>query len=336
MSEIYPVMILRDFISEYCTLKKKTIEQILREEKHQLYHKRHKTHKCCSCTNKQFSMFLKVLSEKHWSALYLIDCTIAHLCPLKLKICNERVVPKHNFEIDTCDVSVAMSLILYIPELLKHFARCLCVDGLDTFLRKNQHILYHSMDKKEQNKCCKCNQEHSERTMLSEDEWNKIFMKDDNTSCKKGYTNCCCKYSVKKIFQYSDIDKVIWSKVFYCAGPFSVINKIGQDAFSYFLSWTLNDQPLQSMLTGLSCVINTTTEKKILGKRILEHRSSSTYSPLDETTAKMVDTQEWISKHLQENKVLVHMCFNTLHFFSIIHCSKSSCVFKRKILLYNE
>lgn len=294
MSEIKPLTFLRSFISDYCTIKGKTIECLLKQEKHQLYHKRHKTEDCCSCKNKQFTTYTKVLPEKHWRALYdFKDCAICHSCPIKLKACYGRIVPKKTFDINKCDVSVAMSLILYIPQILKCFVCRLCVNGFDKFLMNNQHTLYHSMDHKN---CCKCSNDPTEKQMISAEEWNKIFLKKNYISSKTCNENCCCQYSVINGIKCCDIDDLLLSKVFYCAGPFGLINKIGQDAFSYFLSWTVDDQPIQSMITELLNVIS---------KNMVDNTSTSSLAQFGESTAKVVDAEEWISKHLREHKVYI-------------------------------
>ncbi|CAC5410004.1 unnamed protein product [Mytilus coruscus] len=290
MSEIFPAMILQQLISEYCTSKQITIEDLLKEAKHQLHHKRKKADICCTCKTELSSNY-KPISEKDWKAFYEINkSSDSHFCKSNPRNCSESFVPK---SIYTGDLSVAKVLILNIPYILTYMISRLCVNGFDTFLLQNKHTLYHSMEAK---LCCKCNtlsSENTERSFISINEWNKLFIKDV-IACQSSYKDCYCQYSVRKGTKQSDIDDTLLSKIFHVAGPIYILNKIEQDPLLYFLNWTVDDQPLRSALIDL---VNMIEDRKFSGSV-----TSFILPRSDVTIANQKDTRMWISKHLRPHK----------------------------------
>ncbi|CAC5410001.1 unnamed protein product [Mytilus coruscus] len=252
ISEIYPAMILQKLISEYYSLKNVTTEDVLREEKHQLYHKRKKHEPCCKCTTESFSSF-KVITEKQWDALYeMNEKSDPHVCTSNLRSCCERYIPK---SVNTCDISVATTLILNVPGILNYMIDRLCVNGIDKFVKHNQHTIYHFMEKK---RCCKCHNEcmvPTKKQCINKEELNRLFVKEDNILCSVGNTDCCCQYSVRNSIQYTDMDDITWSKIFYVAGPISVVTNIGINALLYFINWNADDKTLREALTELAQLI---------------------------------------------------------------------------------
>ncbi|CAC5417515.1 unnamed protein product [Mytilus coruscus] len=288
ISERYPAMIFRKFIAEYCILKQLTLDDILREEKHQLYHKRFKTVSCCQCTT-EFPTSSKCIPEKHWEALYEItEVGNSHNCKSKLKECSESFVPKR---INTFDIFVAETLILHIPNILNYFISRLCVMGFDYFLIQNKHTINHFMENK---MCCTCDKVPTGKILINETEWNLLFMKEDNIYCKSGSDYCCCQFSVRSSIEYSHLDDTLLSKIFNVAGPFGVLNKIGQDTFSYFLNWTVDDQSLQGALIEL---LNIIEDKQFCCDII-----SSIPPQSNKTIANQFDARKWIAKHLRRQK----------------------------------
>ncbi|XP_052063863.1 uncharacterized protein LOC127703828 isoform X4 [Mytilus californianus] len=286
MSETHPAIILQRIISEYCKSNNIKLEDVLREEKHELYHKRIKTFSCCKCTI-GCSTYNKVISGKQWDALYeLNEDSDVHSCPLNLRICSERFVPKR---IHTCNLSAAKVLILNIPNILKYMISRLYTSGFDTFLMLNQHTLYHSMKK---NRCCKCKQisyENTEKSLITDREWTNLFNKSD-ISCLSISKDCCCQYSVRNGINYSDIDNICLSKIFHIAGPIAVLNKIEENAFLYFLNWTVDDKPLQRAITELS---------NILVDQTFRRRFLSVFSSQSATS---IDARRWVSRNLHQQK----------------------------------
>ncbi|CAC5389977.1 unnamed protein product [Mytilus coruscus] len=293
MSEKYPAMILRKLISEYCTFKKVTIEDIVRNEKHELYHKRIKTESCCKCSTQQSSTFIKVIPEKQWDALYEISkCSNSHSCPSDLTKCSERFVPKTT---NTSDLSVIMTLLLYSENMMHYIVSRLFANKFCKFLMENQHTFYHSMDKK---RCCKCSTVPTEKILINKEEWNKLFLKENDILCKINTKDCCCQYSVRRRIKYSDIDDTVLFKFVYLAGPIGVLNKIKEDAFLYFINWTVDVYPLRRALTELLNII----EDKTFRSDMLRRTSSVNLSQSDETEAKCNDAYEWVSKHIRKQK----------------------------------
>lgn len=287
MSETLPASILHKVISEYCDLNKVKLEDVLRERKHELYHKRIKTFSCCKCTL-DCSTYNKIISEKHWNALYEFnEDSDLHSCPLKLRNCSERFVPKR---INTFNMSLAKALILNEPNMLRYMIGQLCTSGFDAFLIVNQHILYHSMNQK---KCCKCKHisyENTEKSLITEKEWAKLFVKSD-ISCPSMSKDCCCQYSVRNGINYSDIDDICLFKIFQIAGPFSVLHKIEENAFIYFLNWTVDNQHLQRAIKELF---------NILIDKTFSHRVLSVISSQSATS---IDARRWVSTNLRQQKV---------------------------------
>lgn len=238
-SEIYPAMILRQFLSEYCASEDTTINQLLRLKTHPLYHRREKTRSCCSCENDKFATYIKLLPEKQWLALYeLTDCVKIHSTPCKSMNCYKLYVPKNNLELN---LSVLVSLVLYIPEVLDRFISHFSEEKFEQFLIYNQHMLYHCM---ENMRCCKCDKDPTEKKILNEKEWNTLFIRCDKTLCNTCYTcngDCCCQYSVRKQIKTSSMDPFLRCKIFDIAGPFSIIKRIEQDAFSYLIGLFVAD-----------------------------------------------------------------------------------------------
>lgn len=297
-------MILRRLLSEYCTLKGTTIKIILHEQKHDLYHKRQKTETCCVCgRDNPLATYMRVLTEKQWETLYeLTSCTGSHICPLKLNICSEKIVPRYGFDLELCDLPMVVSLILHIPEFLRHFMTQFCKNDYRTLLVENQHEIYHAMVK---TRCCICRTDPTEKSMIREEEWNKICMfKNDNFSCK--INNCCCQFTVKENIEYSDIGDLLWSKILHLVGPFRTINIIGQDTFSYFLTWNDQDTQLDCMLNDLKRVLTSAREQ--FNNENLRSVSSNFLPQLEENIANTDDVQNWITTHLREQ---------TVYFYSI-------------------
>lgn len=282
ISEGYPAIILQKFISEYCILNKTTLDNILREEKHQLYHKRFKTVSCCQCTTK----FPKCISEEHWEALYEITKVgNSHDCQSQLKECSESFVPKR---IMTFDRFVAETLILHIPNILNYFISRICVMGFENFLKQNMHTINHFMENK---MCCTCDKVPTGNILINEKEWNALFMKEDNIYCKSASDYCFCQFSVRSSIEFSHVDDTLLSKIFNVAGPFGVLYKIGQNTFSYFLNWTVDDQPLHRALIELLNIIE--------DKQFCRNMVSSISPQSFKTIADQFDAWKWMSKHLQ-------------------------------------
>ncbi|VDI62314.1 Hypothetical predicted protein [Mytilus galloprovincialis] len=297
VSEKYPAMILEQFISEYCMLKQVTRHDILREEKHRLYHKRLKTVSCCQCTTEfPIYSYSKCIPEKHWEALYQVtELTNSYNCKCECTPCIECFVPKRMI---TFDIFVAMTLILHIPNILKYFVSQLCVTGFNTFLMNNKHTIYHCMKK---NMCCECNNDSTGKVLINVAEWNTLYIKEDAVYCKTGSEYCCCQYAVRNLIKYSDVDDTLLSKIFNVAGPLRVLNKVGQDTFFYFLNWTDDDQPLQKVLIELLNIIE--------NKQLVRLIRSSILSKSNETITNQFDARKWISKHLKQQQAATdHQC----------------------------
>ncbi|XP_063436691.1 uncharacterized protein LOC134718129 [Mytilus trossulus] len=293
MSEIYLSMILRKLISEYCTMKKVTIEDIIKDEKHDLYHKRIKTESCCKCSTKQSSTFVKVISEKQWDALYEISLSSnSHSCQFNLKKCSERFVPK---TINPSDLSEIMTLVLYSTNIMHYIVSRLFSKGFMKFLLDHQHTLYHSMDKK---MCCKCRKSPTEEILINKEEWNALFLKKNDIFCKNNTTNCCCQYTVRHRIKYSDIDETVLFKIVYLAGPIGVLNKIKENAFSSFIIWTVDADPLRRALTESLNII----EDKLFRSDMIRRTSSFHLTQSYETETKFDDANKWLSKHLRKQK----------------------------------
>lgn len=288
MSKELPDVILQKIISEYCTFKGETIEDVLRNEKHELYHKRINTVSCCKCSTKSLSTFTKIIPEKQWEAMYEISMGVnSHSCPFDLTTCIESYAPKTT---NTIDSSVIITMLLYSRNMMHYIASRLFVKGFCQFLLDNQHTLYHSMDNK---RCCKCSTVPTEKKLINKSEWNMIFTSATAIPCKIETKDCCCQYSVRKEIEFSDIDETILFKLIYISSPFCVLNKIKRDAFLYFINWTLDVNPLRRALTELLDIVEDETFCSDMMQRILS----------DETEARYDDAYQWVSKHLRKQKV---------------------------------
>ncbi|CAC5402600.1 unnamed protein product [Mytilus coruscus] len=286
ISERQPAMILNKLISEYCSFKNITIEKLLKQEQHQLYHKRIDTKSCCRCPPK-FATYDKFITDKQWNALYeLTTVDTSHICRSKQMECNERFVPKSK---QTYNLSVAKALILNIPDILTYMKDFLCVSGFDKFLMQNQHELFHSMIEERCCKCCNMYRVHTEKPLIEVTEWNKLFMKKDNVPCKSDSTECCCQYALRNNVRYKHIDEKLVYKIFYVSGPIGVLNKIEGDALLCFVSWTVDDQPLQRTLQELLNMIK--------DKTFCTDISRSTLSP-DLNRSDENEALKWMSMHL--------------------------------------
>lgn len=306
MSDVYPAKIIQQLISEYCTLNEKTIDQILREGKHDLYHKRIITDSCCEC-NIEFAKFTKVIPEKQWESMYKINKNSnSHVCP-KIKKCSKRFIPK---VIDTCDLSVTVPLVLNIPNILKYIVSRLYINDFCAFMMNNKHTLYHYMVSK---RCCECKTDPTEKTIFYEDDWNKLFEKENNISCQTGSKDCCCQYKVQNRIEYSKMDETLLSKIFFVVGPLSVLNNIGQDSFLYFLNWTVDSEPLRKALTELLNII----DDKNFCRDMLQSITSCNNSQLNKTITENVETCNWFSRHVRNHKVCVVFCSNPM--LDIVH-----------------
>lgn len=288
MSEKYPALIIQQLVSEYCSLNQVTIEEVLMRDKHELYHKRMETDPCCQCNNKIFCTYIKVISEKQWRAFYEMNArTETHSCPLDFKKCSERFVPKN---INTRDLSVTIPLLLNSENMLHHIISQLGEHGLTVLLMNAKHTIYHAVHKL---RCCMCCVVSIEQQLINKKEWNILFKKDNNIPCYKNYMDCCCQYSVRENIQYTDMDDTSWCKILYVAGPFSLLSFIEECTFLSFLNWNVDDRPLERALTELLSMIQDEKFFSDMSQRI----SSRDHS------ADKEDAYEWVSKHLQHQKV---------------------------------
>lgn len=296
LSDMYPAKILHQILTEYCTSSRQTIENILRNQKHELYHKRIKTESCCLCCEDQFSIYMKVIQEKEWETLYQMKKDdISHSCQSNIQNCCERFIPNR---LDTCDLSVALTLVLYIPDILTHIINRLYMNKFDMFLKNNKHTLYHSMTTK---RCCSCNNVPTGKIILTEKEWNKIFKKKDDLVRQTCTKDCCCKFTVINGIKSSDIDENLLSKICHVAGPLSVLNKIAQDSFLYYLNWNYDKTPftcLKDALTELLNIIEDRTLSREITKPVLTCNSRS-----DTTITEAVDVHQWISTNIKRKPV---------------------------------
>ncbi|CAC5359909.1 unnamed protein product [Mytilus coruscus] len=295
MSEKYPAKIIQKVISEYCTLKQQMIEDILRDEKHELYHKRVKTNACCVCDQDDipFSTYAKIISERQWEAMYEKKKeSDFHSCPSNLKKCSESFIPKI---IDTCDLSVTLTLVLNTPDILKHIINRVCKNGFNNFLMDNKHTIYHAMENR---RCCECCKTPTEKIIITKREWDQLFRKENDTLCHSGNTNCCCQYSVRSGINNLIMDDTFLSKIVHVAGPISVFYKIAQDSFLYYLNWTDGKQDLKGALTELLNLI----EDDTFHRDMLQKISSIDYTQTDKTIVNSVEAHGWVSKHLRNQK----------------------------------
>lgn len=299
-------MILQQFIFEYCKENDVTIEDILRREKHALYHKRCITKACCTCCT-GMSLYSRVIPENQWIALYeVFEDSDSHLCKLDMKDCCERFVPKR---INKCDLSVSKTLILNIPDIVTYTVRNLCVRGFDKFLKQYQHEICHYMKGK---RCCRCDKVPSKKPVFDSSQLEYLFIKSNNSSCHTGILDCCCQYSVRKGVEYTDIDANVLSKILNVAGPFSVLNRIEDDAFSYFLTWTVDEFPL---LRALKELLNGIQDQKFYHSILFVILNQSHV-----TTTKQIDARRWISRNLAKQKVRVRFCLNCYKFIVMSMC----------------
>lgn len=290
MSESCPGLILQQLLSEYCASKLTTIEEILKKEKHSLYHKRIKNVPCCLCSSD--SIYNRIITQQQWKALYKKQKYIyPKSCQCGKEPCIERFVPNTT---TTLDVSVSKVLILNIPDILIYIVNRLNINEFDQFLLYNQHVLYHSM---EGNMCCSCLNVPTEKILINKEEWDRLFKKEDNLCCKTGTKNCCCQYSVRNGIKFKDLEDICLSKIFTIAGPIGVLNKIEQDALLYFLHWTVDGEPLQKALLDLENII----EDKMFSINITSFLSNLS----EETTLKPLDAGSWIDRHLSKQEVCI-------------------------------
>lgn len=288
MSESCPGLILQKLLNEYCTSKSITIEEILRNEKHQLYHKRIKNEPCCICPSG--SIYHRFIPEQQWKSLYSkLKGGNSQSCQSEKKPCIERFVPKM---MTTWDLSVSKALILNIPDILTYVINRLNISEFDQFLLDNKHVIYHSMEEK---MCCKCQKVPSNKINIDEKEWNILFKKEDNMSCHQGIKNCCCQYSVRNGIKFTDIEDIYLSKIFSVAGPIGELNNIEHDALLYFLHWTRDDKPLKKALLDITNMI----EDKLFFINI----SSLIPNISSETKSKQLEAHSWIDGHLPKQKV---------------------------------
>lgn len=297
LSEKYPSMILQQIISEYCTVHKLVIEDVLKQEKHDLFHKRIKAEPCCVCAT-EYSTYTNVISERDWDALFEIQDgssrSCSHSCTSAPRNCYERFVPKLT---NTSDLSVTMLLILNIPNILKYVISHLCASGFSKYLDQNQHTLYHSMEKR---RCCKCKYDPIEKILITKKEWNKLYANRHHVSCPTN--DCCCHFSIIPGIEYFKIDDTLLSKIFYVSGPLSFLNKIGQEKFLYFLSWTHDDEPLHKALTELSQIVQHKSFPDII-----QHVTTRNVSHADETKTQEVEARDWMNRHLRNQKVCLYI-----------------------------
>ncbi|CAC5408766.1 unnamed protein product [Mytilus coruscus] len=288
MSESYPGLILQQLISEYCASKSITIEDLLKKNKHKLYHKRIKNEPCCLCPT--VSNCNRVISEKQWKTLYREnECSCFHSYSSSMrKQCIERFTPKMN---NTLELSASKAMILHIPTILAYMIDRLNIKDCSLFLMHNQHVIYHSMEGK---MCCKCCKVPAEKIIINIKQWNKLFKQEETISCRIGTRNCCCQYSVRNGIKFTDVDHACLSKIFTIAGPIGVLNKIEQNALLYFLNWTADKEPLQRMLTDLLSMI----EDKTLNVSI----SSRMPMQSEKTTAQQSDLRRWIDDNVQKRE----------------------------------
>lgn len=291
MSERYPAMILDKFISEYCTFKNITMENLLLKEQDNIYHKRIDTKSCCRCPAK-YSKYTKVISNEHWGALYeLKNDGASRSCRCSQNDCIDNFVPKRK---KTFDLSVTKVLILNIPDILFYMIDRLCKNGFEKFLIHNQHEIYHYMKGK---KCCRCDdmfRAHTDNQLIDQKEWKTLFTKKDNVGCKSGNTDCCCQYSVRNGVDYKKTDEMLLCKIFHVAGPIGVLNKIEENAFLGFLNYTNDDTPLQKTFEKLLNMI----KDKTFCSDISKHSSSCDLIQSDDN-----DAGRLISMHLLQQKV---------------------------------
>ncbi|VDH93034.1 Hypothetical predicted protein, partial [Mytilus galloprovincialis] len=284
LSERYPGLILQQLISEYCASNSITMENLLIKEKHQLYHKRYKNEPCCLCPT--VSNCNRVITEKQWKALYKEnEGSYSHSCaPSMIKQCIKRFAPNIN---DTLDLSGSIALILNTPDILAYMIDRLTIKECSQFLIHNQHVIYHSMERR---MCCNCDKIPTEKIIINIEEWNKLFKKEENIFCKTGTRNCCCQYSVRNGIKFTDVEDISLSKIFTIAGPIGVLNKIEQNTLLYFLNWTADGKPLRQALADLLSMI----EDKLFDVSSLSHMQ------LEKTTTKQSDLRSWIDNHLQK------------------------------------
>lgn len=291
MSERYPAMILQQIIDEYCTSKDLTIENVLREEKHQLYHKRKKTEGCCKCTE---VCTYKVIAEQQWEALYERSVgSNKHACPCKKSSCIENFVPK---KIKTCDLSATIPLLLYSNNLLEYIISRLWKHDFNKFLMDNQHILYHFMEKK---MCCRCTKVPTAKISIDKMEWNKLYKKRNEKSCRNIMDDCCCHYSAPTEMKSSDIDDNLLGKLLYLAGPIGLLNKIKENGILSYLNLTASETILNGALTD---ILNMLRDEDF-SRRMLKQISFCKDSQQFETITKKHDAKEWVCRYLDRPKV---------------------------------
>lgn len=296
MSESYPGLILQQLISEYCASKSITIEDLLKIEKHQLYHQRIKNEPCCLCLT--VSNCNRVISEKQWKALYREnESSFFHSCSSSMrKQCIERFTPKMN---NTLDLSGSKTMILNIPTILAYMIEHLNIKDFSLFLMHYQHVIYHSMEEK---MCCKCYTVPTEKIIINMEEWEKLFKKKKTISCKIGTRNCCCQYSVRNEIKFTDIDHTCLSKIFTIAGPFGVLNKIEQNSLFYFLNWTSDGEPLQRVIIDLLGMIQDKMFKVRNSLRLPMQPEKSTAQQL----------RRWLDDNVQKQEVCLLFSLNSI------------------------
>ncbi|CAC5359910.1 unnamed protein product [Mytilus coruscus] len=288
MSERYPATILNKLISEYCTFKNITMERLLLREQHDIYHKRIGTAICCRCPAK-YSKYTQIISNEHWEALYeLKKDGASRSCRCSQNDCIDNFVPKKT---KTFDLPVTKVLILNIPDILFYMIDRLCENRFDKFLMHNQHEIYHYMEEK---RCCKCNNMYraqTEKQLINQREWRKMYTKKDNACCNTDVMDCSCQYAVRNGVEYKNIDDMLLCKIFDVAGPIGDLNKIEENAFLGFLSYTVDDKPLQKTLKTLCAMIK--DETFCIDK-------SKCYSSCDQSDEN--DACRLISRHLLQQK----------------------------------
>ncbi|XP_063438793.1 uncharacterized protein LOC134719763 [Mytilus trossulus] len=290
MSEIIPALILQKIISEFCNSNKTTIEALLEQTKHELYHKRIKTAACCLCKTSS-PQINRVIPEKQWEALFENS---DQLCSCEHKKCSERFVPKKGIE--TSDLAVSVPLIEHVPNILNYVRRRICDHGFDTFLIHYQHSIYHLMETK---KCCQCDKVPTEKSLINKTEWNKLFLKEDNKNCQEGTIDCCCQFTVREGIKYSNFDEMLLYNLFVMSGPIRVLNKTRNDPLLHFLNWTKDNKTLQGSLKELCNII----EDRKFCRGVSQSIASRKISQVNKTLTDKVETQLWINKNMRNQTI---------------------------------
>lgn len=214
--------------------KQKTLEDILNEKQHTIYHL-YSSNKCCQCSERP-KQKAHIFTKDHMKQMYNSDRNAVksgHKHNKSDPYCCRKA---NSLTVEQLDISLARNILenIFLIDIFHADLRIKYNQNLELFLNTNSHRIFHLWQKSLI--CCMCQNDRISKTIeryIDENDFNTLYSKKLNTNSINPCTwiqkniPCPCVYEVSKGLALESLSESLLSTLLFTLNPlYTALNDI--------------------------------------------------------------------------------------------------------------